>query len=566
MSLFLSRNSKKLMNNNYLIILVLFFITCNSNLVFGSRHLIDFDTKNLERNKNIQQLEQDFLNSLTEEDRENDLQIHQPLLEATSSSYLSINQKYPENDFLEWLVKDQFSKFSSQPLTSNKCFKRSLFTIEAFSGGASSVIFFVLGYNFIERFLKSTTVPRTGQIILSSLYGMTDYIPMVFLGTELTSNVINKLFHKKSQEEKSIERKTTCKDHILEYGLKTPVMIAAILSASPLVYLTYDDLFHYIKWAWLVPGIPTFYVRTFIDYYSITTLSWNIYSSLKAPIDKRFARSNPHSRRAYSLRIRNVLQKAHSYISSLNYSQAEELTQILKEDLDPLEKFKILFHPEDFITEPVNIKKGSLLRSIIGIAGGIVGSCGQMIVYPVEQDSFAHLLTLVGLENKKPLINTLAIIGTVTASSLSALATWNSTLKFYDAVSGIFSSIFNCFKPQSEKIINTEKENRFFWKRLGVGIVSGILAVCSVGPSAEVTLKFLNINEIFPKLELACAVIAVFSTTFWVMDEVLLKLLKAEDPRQQLLNIIDEIILKIPDLSKKELRRLVHMFQEGVNI
>ncbi|WP_156962012.1 hypothetical protein [Candidatus Paracaedibacter symbiosus] len=569
------RSSKKLLiNTKYFIILASFFIICGSDAVFGMEHQINSENKSQEKHSSIQRTEQISLSSLREENIEDDSHMHQPLLDATSDFYLSINQKYIDSAFLEWLDKNQFAKFNSQPPPANKCFDRSLFAIEAFSGGASSVMFFVLGYDFAERFLQTTAISRPGQIALSSLYGMTDYIPMVFLGTELSSNVINKLFYRKSQEEKSIERKITWKNYLLEYSLKTPVIVAGILSASPLTYLTYDDLFPYIGWGWLAPGIPTFYVRTLIDYYSITTLSNNIYNAIKSPMDRRFARSNPHSRQAYSMRIKNVLQEARSYISSLNYFQAEQLTQILKEHLDPLERFKVCSHPESFITEQVQVKKDSLIKTIIGIAGGIVGGYGQWIVYPVELDSFVPLLTLVGLEDKKALITGLAIIGTITASGLTTLATWNSTLKFYDAISGVFSSVFNCIKsccklkPERtfNTIVNTEKENSFFWKRLGIGVVSGALAVCSAGPSAEIALTFLNINEIWPKLELASAIIAVFSTSFWAVDEALLKLLKTGDPRQPLLNTIDQIILKLPDMSKKKLRKLINLLPEEATI
>ncbi|AIK95725.1 hypothetical protein [Candidatus Odyssella acanthamoebae] len=570
------RSSKKLLiNTKHFIILASFFIICGSDAVFGMERQINSENEDEEEYSSIQQPEQVSLSSIKDENIEDDSQMYQPLLEVTSHLYLSINQKDIDDAVLKWLDKNQFAKFNSQPPSANKFFDRSLFAIEVFSGGASSVMFFILGYNFAERFLQITAISQAGKIVLSSLYGMTNYIPMVFLGTELSSSLINKLFYKKSQEEKLIERKITWKNYFLECNLKTPVIVAGILSASSLTYLTYDDLFPYIGWGWLVPGIPTFYVRTLIDYYSITTLSKNIYDTIKPSIDRRFARSNLHSRQAYAMRIKNVLQEARLYISSLNYFQAEQLAKIFKEQVDPLERFKVCSHPESFFTEQIQVKKDSLIKTLIGIAGGIVGGYGQWIVYPVALDSFVPLLQLVGLEDKEVLITGLAIIGTITASGLTTLATWNSTLKFYDAISGVFSSGFNYiksyFKPKSEKMsnttVNTEKKNRFFWKRLAAAVISGALAVCSAGPSAEIALTFLNINEVWPKVELTSAIIAVFSTSFWAVDEVLLKLLKAGDPRQPLLNTINQIILKLPDMSKKRLRKLINLLpEEGATI
>lgn len=465
---------------------------------------------------------------------------------------------------VKWLDENMFVKFNSQLPPTNKCFDRSLFVVEAVSGGARGIIFFVLGYEFAERFLHTTAISKTGQIVLSSLYGLTDYIPMAFLGTELSSSVVKKLFYKKSNSEKLIERDISWKNYLLEYSLKTPVAAAGLLSAPPMTYLTYDDLSPYVGWGWLVPGIPTFYVRTLIDYYSITTLAGNIYDYIKSPIDRRFARVNPHSRQAYTTSIKDTLQEARLYISSLNYSQAETLTQALKERLDPLERFKVFSQPESFITEKVQVKRDSLLKTVIGIAGGIVGGYGQWVMYPVAKDSFVPILTLVGLQDNEALITGLAITGTATASGLTTLATWSSTLKFYDAMSGLCSSAYNRFStwlnPRVERTpsitANTVRENSFFWKRLGASTVSGVLAICGAGPQAQIALTFLNINEIWPKLELASAIIAVCSTSFWAVDEVLLKLLKAGDPRQPLLNTIDQIILKLPDMSKKSLREL----------
>lgn len=500
-----------------------------------------------------------------------DLEESQSLLDSRQSyvNYSSSDQV----PVYQWLDENVFGNGQH----SGKCFKYSMFGIELFSGVSRGAVFLKLGYDFGSRI--SSSVGEPGTIIVGSIFGVGVFVPMAVLGTNLTSNNLKKLITKKSEIEKNIETERTKLQYFGKYALEVPIILAGIFSAPPMTYLTYEKLHKLISWGWVVPAVPTFYVRTLIDYYAITTLGKMLYNEIKFPLDTRFSASNPHTHRGIMANVRNQLLSARSFIASLNESQTEKLIDVISKETIAHKKFQLLSNPELVIEDTIIIKKDSWGKKIAGYVGGLIGGYGMWIYLPVAKKSFAPILSLLRIEENQIALEGLAVASTITASSLTALATWSSTHKFYDAISTIGTSAYNRISSRwsaqevkQDEEINLDLpqkvtiENKLKWKRAGAAILSIIFASFNAAMQGEVALEFLDMSKPSSKINLLAGIIASFSTCFWAVDEALLSYLKASDPRTPLLKQLDIVIEKLPNMSLESLKKISSQnHADGIN-
>lgn len=442
--------------------------------------------------------------------------------------------------------------------------KKHLWILELFNGAGRGVLFFKLGYNLGEHlFSKAGT---GGSAFLSSIVGIGSFIPSAVLGTKASQRIFKRIFSKKLDSEKNVEFEESLAVRAGEYAVKIPIVIAGLISAPPMTYLTYDELHKSISWAWILPGIPTYYTRTLIDFDAITTLCNKVYYEIKDPLDRNHAKSHD-DRRSVISNLKTTLVDARTFVRSLSYEQAKRVsneldsaTRELSTDLADsvtLKKLRILFNPDLYLDERVEINEDSWKKKAAGYLGGLVGGYGMWVYYPVAVDSYKPVLSLFGSEDNHPLQTGFAITSTATACALTALATWSSTHKFYDSVAGAVSSVRSWFR--SEKTVTSEDDYKIKRIRTAIAVFSLVTAACNAGTQVEVGWEFLDLNETYPKLELIAGAIASFSTAFWAIDEILLSRFHLSNPREILAQKIDKVIEFLPRMSDRILRQLKSM-------
>jgi hypothetical protein len=472
----------------------------------------------------------------------------------------AINDVGSKDINLETWLRDHIFSDELHKCTTKNYF---LFSIAALSSIGRGGVYFKLGYDFGQRIFSAIQIDLAKEI-LSSFYGIGVFIPTAILGAKITfekfKEISANILTMKSECEKAIEGKQTCinsscfKERALNVLKKTPAFAAGIISAAPMTYLAYQKFHETLGWWWLVSGIPTFYMRTLIDYYSITTLAgkaYEVYGEVKTLINHcDQATSHPSSIDG----VISQLGKARSFITSLNRSQAEKLVHSLNEQSVLSEKTARLFHPESFfINEPQEdsfCKK--IGKKISGGIGALIGGYGASIYYPVAKEAFIPVLSLLNIDKNEALLTGLAVTSTIAASSLAALATWDSTHKFYDAICSIAS--WCCPRPEvssrvcgGESIINC--------KRMTAVTIATILAAFTLGMQVEVGLEFPQ--HIGSDFNLVAAAISAFSVSFWPVDHFLLTYWLKDNINQSLLvEKIDEIIAKVPSMSSDSLKSL----------
>ncbi len=505
-------------------------------------------------------------NELTDEDKESTVPLINNYHPKITSYTQSIIVDNTEKEVIQWLDKIIFNQSSSI----SKCAKVGIFVIEVFSGLARGAVYFKLGYKLAERIVSSVSSP--GKEILSSIYGAGVAIPMTILGASTSGDFFKKMISKKHPEEKNIEYELTKLERVATVGVKSITLTFSAISSTTVTYLTYAE-FKDIGWFWLVGGVPNFYVRTLLDYYAIPELVKTVYGQIKTPLDRCIAKNNPNSRQDYMTAVKDRLESSQSFITSLNHTQASNLLKNFTEEKESLLKqIKILTHPEEFIEDPVLIQRDSVLKKVVGFVGGCVGIYGTWIYLSATEIAFNSILSLIPDINESVIASVskgLAIIALTSASAITAIATSSSVMKFYEGITGVCTSIKNKFfswfyGSENEIQSNLHNDQLHKKKRLAVAILSTILAAWNASQLIEVAIEFNQLEDVLARLELVASLITQFSFTFWAVDEALLSLLKAGDPREPLLEKIEKIRKKLPDMSDKHLGSLRNILDRSL--
>ena len=404
--------------------------------------------------------------------------------------------------------------------------------------------------------------------IIAVTYGVGTSIPIIFLGANLSGHFLKKLVTSKSQYVRDIEKDSSCCKRTLGILQNIVIVGGAACSASIFTDVTYDNFYPYISWGWLVPGIPTFYVRALIDYYALIRLRDDAYDISVQFFNKRLSVPQPGSRRANIHEVKQSLRNASLIINSLNYRQAKLLEDILKDPSRELDvKMRaMVVDPCSFLEDEITIKKSNPFRDLVGYLGGAVGVYGMYLFYNDTYEAFHFTGPMLHLDpnQQQTAQTTLAIISLVTASGLSAITSQSSILKFYDMASmlcGKTKNLFKkCFCPHSQPYVEaslTAEDKSILKKRAASAGLAVLLAACNTTTLYQIaTEESLNMSNYKDALALSACAVAQFSMCFWGVDELILAALKAGDPRATILKCIDQIDRQLPSMTDDALRSL----------
>lgn len=480
----------------------------------------------------------------------------------------------PEEHVKRWLDAEVINK--KEPLSNAT--NNALFIFGTVSSLARGSVYFILGYNLSEAFLVNS-IHNPGHYVISAIYASAASIPMTILGTKSSHKFLKYLITPTSQNFIKVKREESCGKRIVNVSKTIILGGAAACSASILTSIAYYSFNDIMGWYWLVPGIPTFYVRTLIDYYAIMQLGEAAYGLfISEPKNKKISEVKPNAREAHIHSIKESLKKSRNFIKALNFNQAKIIETIIKDPEKELhQKIKAFIRPELFLSdnEEVILKKSNYCREWMGYMGGIVAVCGMYLYYEGTRDGFGFMQPLFNLtdqETRNAQIS-LAVISLVTASSLSAIAAHSSTLKFYDWISNLSTrscnTIYSLVGGQKNEIANTspstlsKEDISLKRKRIGIACFAFLLASCDASTLYQVAvLQSLSMHNVANVFALVSSCLSLFTMSFWAVDEGLMNYLRGGDPKATTLTIIDNIDKTLPSMSDLALKALSQTFEE----
>lgn len=480
---------------------------------------------------------------------------------------IGLAEEDPSQYVKRWLDVEIVNKKESLNEYANK----ALLTFGYLSAFARGSVYFILAYKLSESIFVPT-VPGPGNYIISALYATASSVPMTLLGAGSSHKFLKYLLTPTSQNFINIKNEESGVDRATRIIKNTIFLGAAACSASILTYIAYDNFYELIGWFWLVPGTPTFYVRTLIDFYAVTQLSDAAYNKIVSePKNKKLYVQQPESREAHLFAIEQMLLKSKNFIGALNYQQAKILENIVKDPgTDASLKIKAFTKPEFYIEEEVNIIKTSFFRELIGYIGGAIAICGMYLYYNDTKAAFEFMqpfFKLTAAETNNAEIS-LATISLATASSLSAIAAYSSSLKFYDLSSLVLKKISSCVDRDKRNFSNlaipmqTREDRQLIKKRAAIAAIAILLAACDAGTLYQVAVQqSLSMQDAENVLALTASSVALFSMSFWAVDEALINYLRGGDPKATILGIIDQINSSLSSLSNWALRDLRRIFE-----
>lgn len=533
--------------NNMLIFLFLVV----SSFPVGAMEL-DFEHQTNNKVQIIKSLIQDK-NVSTFEMEENE---RNQLLSHSSQDYSSLNFSGTDNldEFLEWYYHTQLSPPSITK--ARKIAKR----FGQVNGVLSGLVYFTLGYEFVNRFLSNA--PRPLCISLASLDGLASFVPVALLGANLSGMLCEELVTKPHYTILKIEDKNKLKKffRILGKGLSGG---AGVISSPPIVYLSIKKFEPFLSYgAYAVVGVPTVLVKTLIDTWSINALSGLAYDYASYPFKKAISSCHPHSRTAKIFLIRKKLQETQYKINGLSIQEANVLANkilITKNNEVPriediYNSFSNICFPENIIKNKIVPKKPSLGERVFNFIGGSIGVIGMACIYPLAEDSIKSVLQGLGIASSPLLTGICTWAATGTASSLMAWATGDSFGKFYNAIA------LGCSKISKQTTTNSEKVPN---KRIATAITAAVLALAAGSMQAELSIEFLGTHGFYEIAALACSATAVYCTNFWAVDSFVASFIMGNhDMRPALNNIIQNIINEISNFKDVHINRLYEFIKD----
>jgi len=468
-----------------------------------------------------------------------------------------------------WLDTEIINKVD--PLS--KHVQNGLFVFGSVSATARGSVYFILGYKLSENYLV-TSLSSPWNHLISVLYAGASSVPMTILGTASSQKFSRYLITPTSPNLLNILKEESDTERALKVTRDGMLVISAACSSSILTYIAYDNFYPLIGWFWLVPGFPTFYVRTLIDYYAMKTLGGAAYEKIILdPKNKELYEIQPNSRGANIYEIKEILNKSREFVSSLNFRQAKILEDIVQTPTENLSnKIRAIVEPENFIEDDVNIKKSSRLRDIIGYVGGGVAVYGMYLYYNGTKAAYGFTQPLFNLTETEADITatSLAIFSLATASSLSAIAAHSSAQKFYDVIAFGLRSSYKwisshfCDTLPEPPVVSSREDTELKMKRAGVASLAFLLACCDAGTLYELaTQQSLNLDDFSNVLALVSSSVALFSMSFWAVDEGLMTYVRGGDPKATILDLIDQINQTLSSMSDSSLEALRQIIGKG---
>ncbi len=473
----------------------------------------------------------------------------------------------PSKEYVEnWLDTEVVNKRDSLSKYTNG----GLLIFGSLSSTARGSVYFILGYKLSEDFLV-TSVSSPGNHVLSVLYATASSVPMTLLGVASSQKFLKYLITSTPQNFINIKKEESRLEKSLRISKNTFLIGASACSASILTYIAYDNYNPLIGWFWLGPGLPTFYVRTLIDFYAMTALGGAAYDKfISDPKNKRLYETRPESREANIHEIKKLLHKSKNFVSSLNYKQAKILEDIVNNSGEELsQKIKAFANPEFFVRDDVTIIKSSYGREVVGYLGGAVAVCGMYLYYEGTKAAFGFTQPLFKLNSEETNYTeaSLSIFSLATASSLSAIAAHSSAQKFYDLASTVLtgsykkiSSFFKRRENESSPISpspRSREDKVLMVKRAGVASLAFLLASCDAGTLYELAAQqHLSMHDFGNVLALVSSSVSLFSMSFWAVDEALMYYVRGSDPKTSVLSLIDQIDRTLSSMSDSALEAL----------
>ncbi|MBN9413727.1 MAG: hypothetical protein J0H12_07415 [Candidatus Paracaedimonas acanthamoebae] len=472
-----------------------------------------------------------------------------------------------------WLDTEVVNKKDSLSKGTNK----GLFIFGSLSAVARGSVYFILGYKLSEHYLV-TSLNAPGNHIISTIYASASSVPMTLLGAASSQKFMKYLITPTPQSFIDIKKAESGFEKTLRISKNTFLAGASACSASILTYIAYDNFYPLVGWGWLIPGLPTFYVRTLIDYYAMEQLGSAAYEKfISGPKNKKLYELEPESRGANIHEIRTLLDKSRKFVSALNFKQAKILEDIINNaGEDVTKKINAFTNPELFIRDEVHIKETSRFRDVVGYIGGAVAVCGMYLYYNGTKAAFGFTQPLFNLTPEQTDYTTaaFAIFSLATASSLSAIAAHSSFQKFYDVASiGLtktykkFSSFFfgSEDEPSSVSPPPMSKEDRdLMIKRTGVASLAFLLACCDAGTLYELAVQqSLSMNDFGNVLALVSSSVSLFTMSFWAVDEALMYYVRGGDPKATILSLIDKVDNTLSSMSDSALKALKDLLKQN---
>ena len=472
-----------------------------------------------------------------------------------------------------WLDTEVVNKKDSLSKGTNK----GLFIFGSLSAVARGSVYFILGYKLSEHYLV-TSLNAPGNHIISTIYASASSVPMTLLGAASSQKFMKYLITPTPQSFIDIKKAESGFEKTLRISKNTFLAGASACSASILTYIAYDNFYPLVGWGWLIPGLPTFYVRTLIDYYAMEQLGSAAYEKfISGPKNKKLYELEPESRGANIHEIRTLLDKSRKFVSALNFKQAKILEDIINNaGEDVTKKINAFTNPELFIRDEVHIKETSRFRDVVGYIGGAVAVCGMYLYYNGTKAAFSFTQPLFNLTTEQTNYTTaaFAIFSLATASSLSAIAAHSSFQKFYDVASIGLTKAYKKFslfffgsedEPSSVSPPPMSKEDRdLMIKRTGVASLAFLLACCDAGTLYELAVQqSLSMNDFGNVLALVSSSVSLFTMSFWAVDEALMYYVRGGDPKATILSLIDKVDNTLSSMNDSALKALKDLLRKN---
>lgn len=154
-------------------------------------------------------------------------------------------------------------------------------------------------------------------------------------------------------------------------------------------------------------------------------------------------------------------------------------------------------------------------------------------------------------------------------SPLRAIAAHRSAQKFYDVIEFGLKSSYKwvvsrcCGAPLEPPIVSSREDTKLKIKRAGVASLTFLLACCDAGTLYELAIQqSVSMDDFSSVLALVSSSVALFTMSFWAVDEGLMSYVRGGGPKATILDLIDQIDQTLSSMSDSSLEALNRILRE----
>lgn len=418
-------------------------------------------------------------------------------------------------------------------------------------GISSSIVIFFLSYNF-GIYLGKLYLPNW-ELLLGFYFGITAVIPLSLLAGRTSSFVLQNI----------IKPPHIIEDKIFDNGYQSAkrrfnivVWCIAILSTIPFFYLTHTYLYPLISW-WVFPfDIAATIAPIFVNSWALSSASDNLiyfYYQIK----KNILKIELASHQSALLLIEQKLDYISYMISRLHKAEAERIFLTLHHNAHQ-NGLKEIFNLASLNNQnlKLNIPLGERLFSY---CGAIIGAISEYQYFGTGMDAALWLHAPYSIA---------FIVGIAALICNSTLMGYTGRIVFREIYSWLdrqwlkLKRIENVFEKNST--INTQTQKPFYeWLKIYIkkafgdltNIIILIIAISAATPNVYLTILQQKSVAWYNFIWLLIAFLGPFCTNFYALSRVL----HNTNSRQQLLNMIANIINTLPHFKPKYLITLKYL-------